>query len=736
LKKNKKKHPLLFYIYSNLEIFNLQRPLINPRSSLYMLWLILCFTTALSQHSSNAPSPNTNQENQMDWNQPYRFKYTNTTKLKSNYRTSCTGYRPVCRSSDLLPGDTIYDQQVNTAGNTSTLGENGYYCNENRLEKPTIMLSAGSSWESTYIVWIAAILMQELLQVPVQIRQNVGSSHQFYEHRQPKTGRTIPRTPDILNTMDESRFIGLEVAHDLVNCDEQQFENISIMNEFIDHPECTNQGDSTTTSPLSPLPQCKPCQHAILDVWGGAKEQLERLVRVTEPGGPLGLVSSQGWYISSDVARMHPELASYRGLLNSNLTNKIFQRPLTFGEYCYNMVKRTNQIGTEWDESFCQLFFRLNDKVTVETCAFDPHQDSQTIPALHVCGFFMVTLADLTEYTSQSIASSISTSLNQKNPLYPGSFVRLGESQYDDENVETTSTYSNAIETRQAYNGLELSNGRRGWEVGGYILHSGCTTTGDPGGGKWAYDLPTMLQINDRQQLRDRMRYKNITINNYLPLKLTPYDTGDGSFRAWEVANRHRDGSLKSIGIHDPVLGSLLYHYRPHPVFQRSKYAITGFERYDRKCGSKCPFKNIGEAYQLTAVTMPPWNEQCAAVRQNHSDSCKLAATTKLDSNHVRSYKTDMEGPCGYRVDNVFKLFVGNLRDHSPEAVSFHRGTHSYDKVEVFNYRVVVYFMCLLSYLTLSFLALSLLRLSNTRSLRVLSRFAHSRSGTCYQKCK
>ena len=43
---------------------------------------------------------------------------------------------------------------------------------------------------------------------------------------------------------------------------------------------------------------------------------ISRLVRVTEPGGPLGLVSSQGWYISSDVARMHPELASYRGLMN------------------------------------------------------------------------------------------------------------------------------------------------------------------------------------------------------------------------------------------------------------------------------------------------------------------------------------------------------------------------------------------------------------------------------------
>ena len=48
-----------------------------------------------------------------------------------------------------------------TAGGEDSLGEMGYFCTENRLEKDPIYLSPGTSWESTYVVWIAAILIKE-----------------------------------------------------------------------------------------------------------------------------------------------------------------------------------------------------------------------------------------------------------------------------------------------------------------------------------------------------------------------------------------------------------------------------------------------------------------------------------------------------------------------------------------------------------------------------------------------
>ena len=214
-------------------------------------------------------------------NDKYRFKYQNSTNLPSNYQTSCTGYRPVCRSQDLLHGKDIADRNNKTAGGIKyTLGENSYFCNENRLEKPTVMLSAGSSWESTYVVWIGAILLQELLQIPVLIRENIGASHQFYPARQPVTETMLQSQPDALNKIDQSRFTGLEVANEILSCDPQQFENISIMPEYEDYAECieSNKADETSESTVGSTisSKCKPCQHAILDVWGGAADEVSK----------------------------------------------------------------------------------------------------------------------------------------------------------------------------------------------------------------------------------------------------------------------------------------------------------------------------------------------------------------------------------------------------------------------------------------------------------------------------
>ena len=72
-------------------------------------------------------------------------------------------------------------------------------CLENRLRKKPVILTAGVSWSSTYIVWIAAVLSRELLQVPVTIRPNVAGTHPFFAFHEADSG---PREldPDVLNS--------------------------------------------------------------------------------------------------------------------------------------------------------------------------------------------------------------------------------------------------------------------------------------------------------------------------------------------------------------------------------------------------------------------------------------------------------------------------------------------------------------------------------------------------------
>ena len=182
-----------------------------------LIFLCTCFlapSTSQDAFGTMSTTPIAS-EDIIDWNEPWRYKYLNSSKLTADWRVSCTGYRPVCRGQDLMDGEDIAEKNANTAkptvitaennGTTPTLGDINYFCSENRLEKPTIYLTAGNNWESTYLVWIAQILIQELLQIPVVIRENIGASHSFYLNRVPKSEKVMARDPDALNLIDESR---------------------------------------------------------------------------------------------------------------------------------------------------------------------------------------------------------------------------------------------------------------------------------------------------------------------------------------------------------------------------------------------------------------------------------------------------------------------------------------------------------------------------------------------------
>ena len=60
----------------------------------------------------------------------------------------------------------------------------------------------------------------------------------------------------------------------------------------------------------------------MLDVWYGQESALRAALesKQVEFGGNLGLIEQQGWYTPETILKKYPEFATYRGLLNSNMT--------------------------------------------------------------------------------------------------------------------------------------------------------------------------------------------------------------------------------------------------------------------------------------------------------------------------------------------------------------------------------------------------------------------------------
>ena len=121
-----------------------------------------------------------------------------------------------------------------------------------------------------------------------------------------------------------------------------------------------------------------------------------------------------------------------------------------------------------------------------------------------------------------------------------------------------------------------------------------------------------------------------------------------------------------------------MYLYRPHPVFQRYKYNITGMGRPCGERNNDCKYLGMGEGYKLTRIQLPKWNQKCEDVRQSKPDYCSkehnetnanIEPYTRAENGaSVIVPEKDRIGPCDYREDKVFKVFVGKLRAYAPEA--------------------------------------------------------------------
>ena len=379
-------------------------------------------------------------ENFIDYNEPWRFKYINTSDISADqwkWWLTSTGSKRVCNKGEFNDDP-----------------ETPHMCLENRLRKKPVILTAGVSWSSTYIVWIAAVLIRELLQVPVTIRPNVAGTHPFFAFHEADSG---PRRldPDVLNSR-RYNFDGLIFANQDMGCSYKYVETLPPMEEFLSHEAC--QG----SYPGAPVPnKCRPCQHAMLDVWG-QEDAFDANSSQFEHGGALGVIGKQGWFISAATLDTYPQLVSWRGLSNPSATHRALPRVLTFGEYCHRLRKYGSSV--EWDESTCNFFYQYHEFVDSLTCALHPTKFSDRVPEYKLCELFIITLNDLWAYAPFAASDACNYALCPTCPkimcgvqiFYEGELARA----YDFEESETET--ASAAAKYPLLGGYRVTGGEQG----------------------------------------------------------------------------------------------------------------------------------------------------------------------------------------------------------------------------------------------------------------------------------
>ena len=127
-------------------------------------------------------------------------------------------------------------------------------CRANSLGRNTVRLRAGNWMSTFYNVWIAQILLQEQLQIPVDVLEYEGQSTNFYVH-------------------DASQSVWGQSAY-----------SWDAVLRAGDDPSCGGNSSRGITSADS------ECAHAMLEIWSGQAENKRKYSKLTIDGGMLGVV--------------------------------------------------------------------------------------------------------------------------------------------------------------------------------------------------------------------------------------------------------------------------------------------------------------------------------------------------------------------------------------------------------------------------------------------------------------
>eukprot|EP00945_MAST-04E_sp_MAST-4E-sp1_P003412 g3412.t1 len=313
------------------------------------------------------------------------------------------------------------------------------------------------------------------------------------------------------------------------------------------------------------------------------------------------------------------------------------------------------------------MYYLYHEWVDPYDCAFAPYKYPK-IAEYKICQKFQVYLDDMWKHAPFVAADMETYSLTPDSPKIMSGRIRLYEGFFRTSSQERDKTLLGQVDTwSPSAERLAYGNVTRTAKGGGFLLHSGCPKfgpistekNGDPGGTSWRYDLNDMV---------DSSRAFN-------KLHVTPLDVGEKFIEAWEMTNRMRNHNVtKSFG----NVGNVLYLTRPHPIFQRHKYNVSGFNPMFRevRVGVEHP---RGDEFKLSRIKLPPWNAECEKNRRSKLNLCDFnasevvnidaAAFLKSEAFDISTMKDDVM--CDYKEEMVYKVFAQKLSEYSPEAWYF-----------------------------------------------------------------
>lgn len=494
-------------------------------------------------------------------------------------------------------------------------------CSKNQLERATVILT-GAAWRSSlYNLWIAQIILEEQLQVPVRIENVNGGDTPYWYYNNSRF--------DVL----DGRIYSWD-ALDLASSGSMDCSDGFKATYGVEMPQDLQEADCKDN--------CYPCAHAILEVWpNGQDENYDEYVlqrKTVEDGGRLGSIGEFGWWATKSALDEDPTLSSFRGMKGVNST-AVFRYPLTFGEYCLRTLSEWGYIASSDDpfaldastpSHFCHFFFEYallaeynivyadnidakyhaTREVVLERCA--TNQNTTTgILFYSLCTQYWVTPDDL--QTALPIAESELTREGFDNVkfLYKGVFV-------DD-------TGTGVLQSTSCPNSTLMPV--------------------TPGAEEW------LTWLNEGEDGYSRFQNRDYDIVNSYNLQVQPYNMRSEVQEVLEVSARLLQENSDDAS---PVLISWS---RPDSLFLRHKYML-GDE----------PWGNYsGPEFELAKVQLPdyPSDAECMPSQRSFEDRCPANTSTPAN--------VEEQEQCGYQNEIIYKVFAANLQNYAPEAYRFLR---------------------------------------------------------------
>ena len=475
--------------------------------------------------------------------------------------------------------------------------------------------------------------------------------------------------------------------------------------------------------------QCKPCAHAILDVWNEGAEILEQMVNGATDGNnsnqtvtslglgsELGVVGGHGIYTLASARNKDPELATFRGLQDSAKA-ALFTHVLTFGQYCKKLkngeltaanigdayAAETYDGGTDATRSFCSTFYEYAAAIgglDEEGCA-----NAELSTILAAGGGILNEFSELSE---DGLAAKVV--LDEANAVATAAIADA--TPIPTTNFDALELCARVLVTKSDLftflpdlaADLELYKQFADADplFPGFFL-----PVEDETGPAGALHVPgCMLERENLARGENKTAngvpwgHYHIDLHTRDSLRIKPVEVGSAMHQVFDASARQADPTDPSV---PPKFRPVLMKWhRPNGAFERHKYIastiIPGV--YDKNQITMLG----GDTYRMARVKLAPWTAECERWRNAHFKGLCPASnpfTTAGMSSSVPSFNPayDAENPttpwkttcsgeesadaakcgldfteatqCDYKEERPRRLLMPQLEKYSPEAANF-----------------------------------------------------------------